>query len=712
MENLKRNETTAAQAIAIEDCKDHPFRPGEKHSEKYFELLKQRRALPVSSRRQEFLDAYHQHQVIVLSSETGSGKTTQIPQFILFNEWEKPGKIACTQPRRIAATSVAARTAAELDVQVGDEVGYLVRFDRKAHPRKTKLGYMTDGMLTELAKTDPNFNLYACIMIDEAHERTLSTDILLALLKRAASQRSDLKVVVMSATLDAEKFVSYFGSKKTTHFALSGKNHPVQISYLKEPVLAVFNVALMIVKDIHDKERDGDILIFFQSVEEVEEACTLLRKEIADLNVLPLYSQLPESQKDLIFQTSTQRKCMCATNIAEASITIDGIVHVIDLGKSKQSGHNPRMGLETLLTGPISQAAARQRAGRAGRTKPGFCYRLYTHKSFMEEMRPSNQPAILESDMASHILQLKAMGFDDVARFDFIDPPHPEILFNGLQDLIFMGYIDRKGGITDKGRQASKLHAHPVWYNALVEAHKLGCSSEMLTIAALDGSNIYLRPHAVRYFSDLARQQFSNFTSDHLAQLNAFHAYTHARLQTSPNLTEGVRVDMDMREWCFDAFLNQRVLEQVTQIRQQLKEQFFHLFPEWKSPNTTPFIDPSYEINIRKALARTFYYRSAVRDPAGIDSYRIVRANWQAGLHPDSHLVRANHEWIIFGNFTYSGIQYLSNVTAVEPEWLAELDFFKEENWLRKPDGSYRMPILQTTILPLQLKKNRDNTSE
>ncbi|KAK2939187.1 DEAH helicase, winged-helix domain [Fusarium oxysporum f. sp. vasinfectum] len=353
MEDLKRNKTTAAQAIGIEDSKDHLFRPGKKHTVKYFELLKQRRARPVSSRRQEFLDAYHQYQVIVLSSETGSEETTQMPQFILFNEWEKQRKIACTQP-----------------LQDGEEVGYAVRFDRKAHPMKAKLGHMTDGMLTEVAKTDSISNLYAYIITDEAHECTLSTD--------TAGLTQDLKLVVMLATLDAEEFVSYFGSEKTTHFALSGKNQPVQITYLKESVLAVFSVALMIVKDIHDKERDGDILVFFQSVQEVYETCTLLRKEIGDLNVLPLYSQLPESQKDLIFQTSTQGKC------------------------------------------------------------PRFYYRLYTHKSFMEEMRPSNQPQILESDMASHILQLKAMGFDDVARFDFIDPPHPEILLNGLQDLIFM----------------------------------------------------------------------------------------------------------------------------------------------------------------------------------------------------------------------------------------------------------------------------------
>ncbi|KAF5691235.1 ATP-binding protein PRP16 [Fusarium circinatum] len=339
----KNKQITAAQAIAIEDPKDHPFRPGEKLSEKYFELFKQRRALPVSPRRQEFLDAYHQHQ-----------------------------------PRRIAATSVAARTATELDIQVGDEVGNLVRLDRKAHPWKTRLGYMTDGILTELAKTDPDFNLYAA---------------------------------VMPATLNAEKFVCYFGSEKTTHFTLS-----------------IFSMALMIRKDIHDKKRDGDILIFFQSVGEVEEVCNLLRKEIDELLDLSLYSKLPRNQEGLILQTRTQLKCVCATNIAEVRITIDGIVYVI--GQTSASPSNlivtrawdwsPFLGVPSLKL-PLVSAQ--------GRIKPGFCYRLYTHKSFMEDMRPSNQLEILESDTASHVLRLKVMGFDDVARFDFIDRPHPEILF-------------------------------------------------------------------------------------------------------------------------------------------------------------------------------------------------------------------------------------------------------------------------------------------
>ncbi|VTT77885.1 unnamed protein product [Fusarium fujikuroi] len=399
---------------------------------------------------------------------------------------------------------------------------------------------------------------------------------------------------------------------------------------------------------------------FFSSAAECEEACLLLRKNTRDLEVLPLYSELPENQKSRVLQTRTKRMCVCATNIAEASMIVDGIIHIIDLGKAKHNGYNPRMRLNALITGPISQTAARLRADCAGRNKPGFCYRLYTYKSFKEEMKAFSPPKIHENGISEFISKLKAMGLDSVAEFDFVDPPHPEILFRGLEDLGHMGYIDSKGAITERGRQASKLHVHPVWFNAIVEAHKLGCSLEMLALAALDGSNIYLRPHG----------------------------------------------------WCFDAFLNHSVPDEVARVRQQLKEQFHLLFSDWRAPNTTPFIDPNYEINIRKALTRTFYYRSDFRDPAGIDQYRVVRANWQVDIHPDSHQVGANHECIIFGNLTYSGIQYMSNVTAVEPEWLAELDFFKEKNWPRKPNGVYRMPILQTTILPLQPKKDPKNTPE
>ncbi|KLO91327.1 Uncharacterized protein LW93_8571 [Fusarium fujikuroi] len=342
---------------------------------------------------------------------------------------------------------------------------------------------------------------------------------------------------------------------------------------------------------------------FFSSAAECEEACLLLRKNTRDLEVLPLYSELPENQKSRVLQTRTKRMCVCATNIAEASMIVDGIVHIIDLGKAKHNGYNPRMRLNALITGPISQTAARLRADCAGRNKPGFCYRLYTYKSFKEEMKAFSPPKIHENGISEFISKLKAMGLDNVAEFDFVDPPDPEILFRGLEDL---GHI----------------------------------------------------------------------------------------------------------QWCFDAFLNHSVPDEVARVRQQLKEQFHLLFSDWRAPNTTPFIDPNYEINIRKALTRTFYYRSDFRDPAGIDQYRVVRANWQVGIHPDSHQVGANHECIIFGNLTYSGIQYMSNVTAVEPEWLAVLDFFKEKNWPRKPNGVYRMPILQTTILPLQPKKDPKNTPE
>ncbi|KAF4343172.1 pre-mRNA-splicing factor ATP-dependent RNA helicase prp16 [Fusarium beomiforme] len=330
MEKLERNKTTAAQAIAIEDGKDHSFSPGKKHSAKYFRLLKQRRALPISSRKQE-----------------------------------------------VAATSAAERTTADMGVHLGEEVGFIVRFDKDRH-KHTKLLHMTDRTLMEATKKQPDFKSFSCIVIDEAYQRILAVDMLLSLLKIAIYKRPDLKRVVMLASLDAERFVDYFGKTKAAHFALSGRNHPVQITYLKEPTLSTFNMAL------------------------------------------------------------ETRKCICAINIAEASIIVDGIVYVIDLGNAKHNGYKPRMGMDTLLTGPISQAAPRQRANCAGRTKPGFYCRLYTHETFLENMKPYVQLGIHEESISVCILQLKAAGFDHVAAFDFIDLPHPEILFRGLEDLIYI----------------------------------------------------------------------------------------------------------------------------------------------------------------------------------------------------------------------------------------------------------------------------------
>ncbi|KAF5969083.1 putative ATP-binding protein PRP16 [Fusarium bulbicola] len=639
MDLLKRNKTTAYEATKLEDAKDHPLRKDKQHSARYFDLLEARRKLPVSFMRRKFLSAYHSNKVIVLSSETGAGKTTQIPQFVFWDEYASNKKIIY-------------------------------------------------GILLHQAKVDPMFSDYACVILDEAHERTLNTDILVALLKKALLVRDDLKVIVMSATLEVDKFVQYFiGAKR---FTVSGRIFPVEVGCIENPTQDYLSLALHTAKHIHEQDNEGDILVFLPTADDCEEASAKLRKAASKLDVLPLYSLLPQHEQDRVFKRSDKRKCILATNIAEASITIDGVVYVIDTGVVKQPGFHPRLGCDTLGTTPISKASARQRAGRAGRTRPGFCYRMYTKKDFDEILLPSTPPSILQTDLSEMVLQLKALGFHDVANFDFVDPPHPEPIFRAFEDLFWMGFLDEEGSITIKGKLAAKLPILPAWYNAFAEASSLGCSDEMITVAAPESTQqlMFLRPQPFRYAADLARQRFFCPVSDQMTLMNAFHSYIRTKNQFQDLM--GKDADKAVDEWCADAFLNRGVLEEAVRLRQRLKESFRYLFG--KQPAVSDFLSPDYDINIRKALARSFFYRSAIRDPPGQDWYRTVHGNWPAGLDPDSSLVGCRHEWVIYGGFSYNAYQYLSSVTAVDPKWLIDLDYFQDANLAKRGDGRLKQP--------------------
>ncbi|KAM0209798.1 hypothetical protein ACHAQI_006262 [Fusarium lateritium] len=696
MEQSQYRNTTAEEAIQLEDGEAHPLRDKQVHSERYFELLEIRRQLPVSSKRQGFLDAYHQNQVIVLSGETGSGKTTQIPQFVLFDELASKSLIVCTQPRRIAATSVAERVAAELDVKLGEEVGSWVRFDKRNALVKTRLTYMTDGMLLQLVKSKPHFKKYGCVIIDEVHERTLSTDLLLALLKRALLHRPDLKVIVMSATINTDKLLNYFG--QGVQFSISGRVFPIDIRYLQEAIPDYASVALHTAKHIHETSADGDILLFMPSVGEIEDACVQLRNATEGLEVLPLYSQLSRAEQDKVFMQSSHRRCIISTNVAETSVTIDGVVYVIDPGLAKESRYNPRIGLESILTAPISQASAQQRAGRAGRTGPAVCYRLYTKDDFNEILLPTTPPSILLKNLSDIVLQLKAMGIADIANFDFLDKPDPEVLFRALEDLLAMGYLHNDSGITSKGKLAAKLPAHPVWYNAIAMAHELGCSQEMLTIAAIQSSQhpIFLRPRASRLAADLAHQRFACPVSDHITQLNAVHAYLQTESQSMQS--SGSPVDINMREWCSDAFISMNAIEGVKLIRMQLRKFFADLFKE--DPKAGNLESPEYDINIRKALAWAFSHQVAFSD-GGDDLYRVLHFNWPAGIDPDSSLIGINHQWIIYDSFVDTLQQHLTTVTAIEPEWIMGSNNFQELSWRTEEKGGdvvYRMPLAKAAF--------------
>jgi len=434
---------------------------GKPYSSRYYQIYEGRKGLPVYNFKAEFLENVRNNQTVILVGETGSGKTTQIPQFCTHVFTGDRKLVSCTQPRRVAAMSVAKRVADEMDVVLGEQVGYTIRFE-DITSNKTLLKYMTDGMLLREAMNDPILSRYNVIILDEAHERTVSTDVLLGLLKEVLAKRKSLRLVVMSATLDAGKFQDYFDGAPL--MKVPGRLHPVEIFYTPEPERDYLEAAYRTVMQIHMCEEEGDILLFLTGEQEIEDACKKVTEEgrklgpeYGEIKCLPLYSSLPPQMQQRIFEAAPPpkrtggppgRKVIVSTNIAETSLTIDGIVYVIDPGFSKQKVYNPRIRVESLLVTPISKASAQQRAGRAGRTKPGKAFRLYTENAFKKELIEQTYPEILRSNLSGVVLHLKKLGIDDLVHFDFMDPPAPETLMRALELLNYLGALDDEGNMT------------------------------------------------------------------------------------------------------------------------------------------------------------------------------------------------------------------------------------------------------------------------
>lgn len=382
--------------------------------EKVKSILETRRSLPVFAYREELLQAVEDYQTIIIVGETGSGKTTQIPQYLVEAGFTKDGKkIGCTQPRRVAAMSVAARVSEEMNTKLGHEVGYSIRFE-DCTSEKTIIKYMTDGMLLREFLNEPDLSSYNVLIIDEAHERTLHTDILFGLVKDIAKYRKDLKILVSSATLDAEKFSAYFDDAPI--FRIPGRRYPVTTYYTKSPEADYLAAAVTTTMQIHLTQQDGDILVFLTGQEEIEslqERLNFIGKKLKgkmkELIVVPIYASLPPELQAEIFKPTPigARKVVLATNIAETSITIDGIAYVIDPGFCKMNTYNPRNGLESLVITPCSRASANQRSGRAGRVGPGKCFRLYTSWAFKNEMDENTIPEIQRTNLGNVVLLLK-----------------------------------------------------------------------------------------------------------------------------------------------------------------------------------------------------------------------------------------------------------------------------------------------------------------
>jgi len=577
--------------------------------------------------------------------------------------------VACTQPRRVAAMSVAQRVAEEMDVKLGEEVGYSIRFEDMTSP-KTILKYMTDGMLLREAMNDHNLTRYSTIMLDEAHERTLATDILMGLLKEVSQRRPDLKIIIMSATLDAEKFQKYFMNAPL--LAVPGRTHPVEIFYTPEPERDYLEAAIRTVLQIHATEPEGDVLLFLTGEEEIEDACRKITLEADEMTreadagpikVCPLYGTLPPAQQQRIFDPAPPpfrpggrpgRKVIVSTNIAETSLTIDGIVYVIDPGFSKQKVYNPRIRVESLLVSPISKASAQQRAGRAGRTKPGKCFRLYTEAAFKKELIDQTHPEVLRSNLSSTVLELKKLGIDDLVHFDLMDPPAPETLMRALEELNYLSCLDDEGELTPLGRMASDFPLDPALAVMLISSPEFYCSNEILTLTALlSVPQIFVRPNSARKRADEMKDLFAHPEGDQLTMLNVYHAFKSPAAQENP------------KQWCHDHFLSYRALQQADNVRMQLKRIMERNEIELMS---TSFDDKKYYENIRRAMVSGFFMQVAKKDGSG-KSYVTVKDEQNVLLHPSTVLAQ-DSDWVLYNEFVLTTKNYIRTVISIRPEWL------------------------------------------
>ncbi|PCH34704.1 nucleoside triphosphate hydrolase protein [Wolfiporia cocos MD-104 SS10] len=668
---------TAAQVQKAMEGDINPFTK-QPHTPQYKKILEMRKMLPVYAQRNEVLKMFSDNQIVIIVGETGSGKTTLIPQFVCYSDLpHTKGKlVACTQPRRVAAMSVAKRVADELDVPLGKQVGYSIRFENMTEPGTTFLQYMTDGMLLREAMNDPDLQRYSTIILDEAHERTLSTDILIGLLKSLAKRRSDLKIIIMSATLDALKFQKYFSSSETREPApllrVRGRMHPVEVFYTQEPEPDYVEAAIRTVLMIHRAEDPGDILLFLTGEEEIEDACRKIKLEADDLVnqdpesvgpliCIPLYSSLPPQQQQRIFDPAPSprvpngppgRKIVVSTNIAETSLTIDGIVYVVDPGFSKQKVYNPRIRVESLLVSPISKASAQQRAGRAGRTRPGKCFRLYTEKDFMKELEEQTHPEILRSNLSNTVLELVKLGIKDLVRFDYVDAPAPETLMRALELLNYLSALDDDGNLTALGSIMAEFPLDPQMAKLLIVSPEFRCSNEILTIVAmLSVPNIWLRPPYRRREADEAHALLSVPDGDHLTLLNVYNNY---------------KQNLGDRNWAWNNYLSQRALAQADNVRSQLQRNMERFDIDLVSTQD----QRKLYTNVRQALVCGFFMQVAHREGEK-GAYLTVKDNQVVNLHPSCGLDN-QPEWVIFNEFVLTTKPYIRTVTEVRPEWLLE----------------------------------------
>ncbi|XP_023688879.1 ATP-dependent RNA helicase DHX33 [Paramormyrops kingsleyae] len=632
----------------------------------------QRKHLPIYQAKSQLINRLRQLDGAVLIGETGSGKTTQIPQYLYEAGIGRQGIIAITQPRRVAAISLAGRVAEEKKTQLGKLVGYTVRFEDMTSS-ETKLKFMTDGMLLREAIGDPLLLRYSVVVLDEAHERTVHTDVLFGVVKSAQRKRREqskfpMKVIVMSATMDVDLFSQYFNKAPVLY--LEGRQHPIQIFNTKQPQSDYLQAALVSIFQIHQEASPSqDILVFLTGQEEIEalaRTCRDISKHLPEtccpMMVIPLYASLPPAQQLRVFQAAPKgtRKVVLSTNIAETSITIPGIKYVIDTGMVKAKKYNPDSGLEVLAVQRVSKAQAWQRTGRAGREESGLCYRLYTEDEF-ENFINMTVPEIQRCNLASVLLQLLALQVPDVLNFDFMSKPSSEAIYTAVEQLDLLGAVDRKDehiSLTPLGKKMASFPLEPSYAKTILLSPDFSCTEEVLTIVSLlSVDSVLYNPPARREEVHTVRRKFISSEGDHMTLLNIYRAFKNVG---------------GNKEWCRENFVNSRNMALVSEVRAQLREICLKLGMTLQSSRTDMG-------NVRRCLAHGLFTNAAELQPDG--SYVALDTHQPVAIHPSSVLFQAKPAYVIFNELLHTSKCYMRDLCLVDADWLhdAAPEYFRRK---------------------------------
>ena len=643
--------------------------------------------LPISQRRDEIADLIKNNQIVILAGETGSGKTTQLPKICLELGYGARGLIGHTQPRRIAARTVADRIASELKTTLGETVGYQVRFKDQSS-QKTQVKLMTDGVLLAEIQNDRLLSRYEVIIIDEAHERSLNIDFLLGLLKPLCKKRPDLKIIITSATIDLEKFSQHFSlnGKPAPIIEVSGRTYPVEVVYqdTEESSLALEDEITLSVEQVIKAEQQGlykaqgDILVFCSGERDIRETAKALRRANLNLDILPLYARLSVAEQNKVFKPAAKRKVVLATNVAETSITVPGIAYVIDPGLARISRYSFRSKVQRLPIEEISQASADQRKGRCGRVANGVCIRLYSEENFSK--RAEFTPAeILRSNLASVILQMRRLGIKDIEHFDFIDTPDSRLLNDGIKLLQELNAIDKSQQLTTIGKQLSVIPVDPRYARILAEANKHACLRDALVvISVLSIQDPRERPAEFRQKADEKHRATQHSQSDFFSYLYLWQLINNKREELT---------NAQFKKYCSTHFLSISRIFEWRELYRQLATVCKEL--KWKNTEwqelTLPELNAVKEklkskvqfdnryINLHKSLLCGLLSNIATKD---LEKDYLATRNRKVNIFPGSSLSKRpskqQAKWILAAEFLETSRLFLHTVAEIEPEWVIE----------------------------------------